>query len=222
MSGPSYPPGPLPGSNAFGLFSFGVSPFGTIPSFDPWTTIISQYANSPAITSIILAFNAAMDQTENLDNFYDFMWNVETAQGYGLDVWGRIVGVSRTLELQAGKFFGFEQAVGEFIAGFSQGAPFFSGTTVNNNYVLSDDDYRTLILAKAFANICDGSITSLNKLALSLFPGQGNAYVTNGQDMSIAYNFEFALSPVQEAIVLNSGVLPVPGGMAVTYNYPGS
>lgn len=33
----------------------------------------------------------------DIDNFFSFIWNVDTAQGFGLDIWGRIVGVSREI-----------------------------------------------------------------------------------------------------------------------------
>ena len=76
-AGAPYPhPNPAPGSNAIGQFIIGVSPIGTIPSFDPWATIISQYGNSQAIDAIITSFNAAMDQTANFDDFFDVTWNV--------------------------------------------------------------------------------------------------------------------------------------------------
>ena len=110
MSGPEYPPPPGEGSNAVGRFEIGVSPLGDIPHFDVWTTILSQYANSPVITSILENAADAIDQTENLNNFYDNIWNIASAEGYGLDVWGRIVGVERTISVQVTSWFGFNEA----------------------------------------------------------------------------------------------------------------
>src|SRR4051812_42839886 len=96
MSGPDINR-PRPGSNAIGSFSIGVSPIGTIPSFDYWLTVISQYANSPILDTLVQNINESIDPTVNIDAFFDNMWNIDTAIGYGLDVWGRILGVSRTL-----------------------------------------------------------------------------------------------------------------------------
>ncbi len=42
-----------------------------------------------------------IDPTADLNAFYDLVWNVATAQGWGLDVWGRIVGVTRNLNIPA-------------------------------------------------------------------------------------------------------------------------
>lgn len=60
-------------------------------------TIISQYGNSPTVLALINAFNAAIDPSGDIDNFLTHIWQVETAQEFGLDIWGRIVGVSRTI-----------------------------------------------------------------------------------------------------------------------------
>jgi hypothetical protein len=58
---------------------------------------ISQYGNSPTILALIESFNAAVDPSSDIDNFYVWVWDVATAQGFGLDVWGRIVGVTRMI-----------------------------------------------------------------------------------------------------------------------------
>lgn len=216
MSGPPYPryaAGFTPGSNGWGTFQIGVSPIGDISPYDAWVGVISQYANSDRIDSMIQSFNAALDQTENMQNLFDFVWNVDTAQGYGLDVWGRIVGVSRALALPAtAGNFGFNEA--NSWTGFGQGG-FFSGGGISPNLLLSDADFRLLILAKAATNITDGSIPSINAILLALFPLRGKCYVADGLNMSLTYTFQFPLNPVEVAIVQASGVLPNPAGVVV-------
>ena len=53
--GPLYPlyvPGTIPGRSGIGQgFAIGVSPIGTIPLFNIWTTVIQQYANSPRLNA---------------------------------------------------------------------------------------------------------------------------------------------------------------------------
>ena len=214
-TGPPYPhPNPAPGSNAIGSFAIGISPIGTISTFDPWTTIISQYANSPVLDALILSYNAAVDETENLENFYDMIWNLATAVGYGLDVWGRIVGVARVLRIPGNvDYFGFNEAAPSW-SGFGQGG-FYSGGGISTNYLLTDDQYRVLIFAKAAANISDGSIPTLNKILLGLFARRGVTYVVDGLDMSLTYTFKFVLTPVDLAIIQTSGVLPNPAGVVI-------
>jgi hypothetical protein len=192
-----------------------VSQIGTIPSFQVWSTILSQYANSPILTGIITSFNAAMDLTATFDSFYDLIWNVLTAQGYGLDVWGRIVGVQRTISVPATvSYLGFEEA-GASWTGFGQGI-FFSGGLLTTNFVLADADFKRLILAKAASNISNGSIPSVNAILLALFPGRGACYVVDNLNMNVTYTFNFALTPVEVAIVSQLNLLPTGAGVSIT------
>lgn len=214
MSGPDIHR-PRPGSNGIGLFQIGISPIGTIVPFDYWQTIISQFANSNVLTTLIGNFDDYVDVTQNMDMFYDQVMNISTAIGWGLDVWGRIVNVSRTLNIsQALSFFGFQEA-GIGANPFNQ-QPFYLGQQITSNFQLADDAYRTLIFAKALANISDGSIPAINQILLRLFPHRGNCYVTDGLDMTMTYTFNFVLAPVELAIVAQSGALPKPTGVQLT------
>jgi Protein of unknown function (DUF2612) len=219
-SGPPYPPPPQPGSNQIGEFIIGVSPVGTISTFNVWATVIAQYANSSILTGIITAFNEAMDQTENLDNFFDLIWNVLTAEGYGLSVWGRIVGVSNSLPVSGGSTatFGFNESGSDWL-GFGQ-APFTSGVSPTSNVTLTDDQFRPLVLAKAATNIWDGSIPGLNSILLALYQGRGTPYVQDGNNMSLTYVFPFALTPLDLAVIEQSGCLPQPAGVVINTSYP--
>jgi hypothetical protein len=242
-TGPKYPAGPLPGSNGIGFFQIGVSPIGVLADFDVWKTIISQYANSPILTQLIENIFEYIDQTRDIEAFFDLVMNLDTAEGYGLDVWGRIVGVNRVLQVPSGEWFDWEESLpGAYTFGQS---PYFSGTSLTNNFRLSDQTYRTLILVKAAANITDGSIPAINRILMTLFPNRGNAFVTDGRSypewfgfeesrnasgfnqngfysgqtvgsMEMTYTFNFPLTPVELTIVQSSGVLPKPTGVAAT------
>ncbi len=221
MTGPAYPwPNPAPGSNAVGSFEIGVSPIGTIQAFQIWTTIISQYANSPILTALIESFNDAMDFTESIDNFYDLVFNVLTATGYGLDVCGRIVVAPRTLLVTGGSasVFGFNEPGNDWV-GFNQ-APFTQGPSPTSNVTLTDAQYRPLVLAKAATNIWDGSIPGLNAILLALFAGRGTPYVQDNLNMSLTYVFPFALTPLDSAVISSSGVLPQPTGVVINTSAP--
>jgi hypothetical protein len=182
-------------------------------TFNYEDTILSQFANSPVILSLIGSFSAAVNPSVNIDALYANIWNVLTAVGYGLDVWGRIVGVSRVLQVSAGQWLGFEEANDGTVETPFNVAPFYNGTSTTSNYALTDDVFRQLILAKAYANISNGSIPSINQILMTLFGSSGECWCTDGQNMAMTYTFEFELSPVQYAIVAQSGVLPRPSGV---------
>lgn len=188
-------------------------------------TILSQFANSPTLTRLIANMNDYVDPTANINDFYDLVWNVDTAVGWGLDVWGRIVGVSRVLQVSSGSYFGMEGPSGASGDPFNQ-SPFYHGEALTSNYALLDGPFRTLVLAKALFNICDGSIPGINQILVNLFgptgllPIAGNSYVTDGLNMTMTYTFSAAPDPVQTAIIYQSGVLPRPSGVLATVVHP--
>lgn len=183
-------------------------------TFQPSDTVISQYSQSPTILALIDFFNDYANPGADFNAFYSRVMNIATAVGYGLDVWGRIVGVSRVVAVANFNYFGFEEAL-PGSEPFNQGA-FYSGETLTQNFALADPDYRMLIFAKAASNISNGSIPSINQILLNLFPGLGNCYVTDGENMTMTYTFDFILTPVQLAVISQSGVLPKPAGVSVS------
>lgn len=185
-------------------------------------TLMSEFANSPTIVQLVSNMNAWFDPRTNIDSFYNQMWNIDTAVGYGLDVWGRIVGVTRYLNIATGNYFGFTGPSGASGLPWNQ-AVFYHGEQLTSNYALSDNAFRTLILAKALANICNATIPAINQILINLFgtpngliPIAGNSYCTDLGGMAMTFTFSNALDPVSSAIVYQSGVLPIPCGVAST------
>lgn len=179
-------------------------------------TIISQYGNSATITQLIRNMNAYIDPRADIDNFYNFVWDVETAQGFGLDIWGRVVGISRNLLIPtAPSYFGFQDGVNDMLP-FGQ-APFYDGTVpATQTYALADPAYRQLILVKALANISSTNARSINQLLQNMFAGRGRCYVNDLGGMQLRYTFEFDLTPYELAIMTQSGALPRPAGVGAT------
>lgn len=176
-------------------------------------TIISQYGNSPTILQLVQNMNAYLDPRADFDAFFDYVWNVDTAQGFGLDIWGRIVNIRRELQIpNAPVYFGFKDALpGSYP--FDE-APFYDGTPpATQTYKLADDAYRKLILTKALANIASSNAPSLNQLLQNMFADRGRCYVNDMGGMQFRYTFEFDLTLQEYAIVTQSGVLPRSSGV---------
>ncbi|MDN6042118.1 MAG: DUF2612 domain-containing protein [Acetobacter orientalis] len=183
---------------------------------DVQKTVLSQYSCAPTLNALIEAWNQTLDPTRLIETWFTNIWNLDTAQGYGLDVWGRIVGVERVLTLSTDSFFGFAEPQDLTLQPFNA-APWYSGTQTTSNYRLSDEAFRQLINAKALANITDGSITSLNAILMTLFAGQGDVWVADTGTMTLTYTFNFAPSAVQVSLIQSSGVLMRPAGVRVIY-----
>jgi hypothetical protein len=183
-------------------------------------TLLSQYCASPTIKALLESFNDAVEPTTDIANFYINIWNVNTAVGNGLDIWGKIVGVSRYLTTAATNYLGYQEAnsVGSEAQPFNQ-APFYSGTLATNTFALTDDQYRRLILVKAAANIINLSVPTINTLLRAEFGTSdgtnpyGQAYVIDNLNMTFTYYLKFVPSDLQLAIINNSGVFPRPVGV---------
>lgn len=179
-------------------------------------TILAQYANSPALTGIIERFNAAADPRRIIDLFLHNVWNPLTATGWGLGVWGRIVGAGRVLKIDTVGYWGFSQGYPSSRT-FGEGI-WYSGQAAASNYALSDEAYRQLIFAKAAANISDGSIADINRILMILFGNKGRCYVANTSDHTMMIVFSFQPTPVDVALIA-SGVLPRPSGVKYRYAF---
>lgn len=193
-------------------------------------TLLSQYCDAPTIKGLLDSFNSAVDPTSDIANFYLNIWDINTAVGSGLDIWGAIVNVSRYLEVPASdNYLGFEEAYLSSYAStgpqpFDQ-APFFSQVPITNTYALSDEIYRALIFIKAAVNIGNLSVPQINSFLQKFFgtpiggSPYGKAYVIDNLNQTFTYRFDFVPNAVQLAIVQNSGVFPRPAGVAVLVTY---
>jgi len=176
-------------------------------------TILAQYANSPTLRALLEAFNAAIDPTADLELFQRQVWNWETAAGYGLDLWGRIVGVTRFITLPGTMdLWGFDEGLGEPFGS----APFWNGSGTSTIFALSDAAFLVLIKAKALTNLSGCSAPDINRVLQQLLGAVGRCYCLDGQNMTGRLAAEFELDPVTLTILIQSGVLPRPAGVQLT------
>ncbi len=163
---------------------------------------------------LIQNMNAYIDPSSNIDAFYDLVWNVQTAKGIGLDIWGRIVDIPRELQItDTSTRFGFDTTT---MGPFGQ-APFNNGTADTTTYSLSDSAYRLLIMVKALANISATTAPAINQLLRNMFAGRGDAYVVDLGGMAMRYIFNFYLQPYEVAIIQQTNILPRSAGVSFSY-----
>ncbi|HAM9432045.1 TPA: DUF2612 domain-containing protein, partial [Escherichia coli] len=58
-------------------------------------TILTQYSASKKLLSIIDTFNQAVSLDDFTEEFIKKVWDLTTCETFGLDMWGKIVGISR-------------------------------------------------------------------------------------------------------------------------------
>lgn len=134
--------------------------------------IQSQYGDSPHIKGVIRGYYDYISPQKDIELIYDKMINIYTAEGYGLDVWGRIVAIGREYVSidENYKYLGFNPSPGvqnPRLDSFNN-APFYSA--VNGKIRLNDNAYRTYIFIKAMINIGISTLAEINQMLHVMFP----------------------------------------------------
>ena len=122
----------------------------------------------------------------DIKNFYNDIFNIQTANTYGLDVWGERLNISRRLKV--------------------------NGETVE----LKDKYYRFLLLVKAMSNISNCTVPNLEEILNFLFQDRGQVFVFDTGIMTMKYTFDFFLDEVEKAILGLPGIPPRPTGVGLT------
>ena len=176
-------------------------------------TIQSQYSASPTIIALVHSSRVRIKPDADIKLFYDCIFNIETAQGIGLDIWGRILGIGRLLDVEdAGEWFGFLEADYDPF----NVSPMWDGSRTTIQTELADDAYRYLLMWKALANISTADAASLNNLLLGLFPGM-DVVVHEVGPMAIELYVFFPLEPYQRAVLDAYGLFAK--GAGVGFNW---
>lgn len=180
-------------------------------------TIISQYANSPLMLALLGSINAAVSPYEDFELVYNSILNINTAVGYGLDVLGRIEGITRLITIPANtSFVGWKEA--NSWQPWGQ-APFWDGNTgeltVATVVALSDSVFRNVVLAKALANVSNCSALSINKILQVLFGASSTqyAYIQDLGNMTMVIKFLASISLINQYIITQKAIIPKPAGV---------
>lgn len=173
-------------------------------------TIMSQYEHSPRLLAMIHAVNGGIDPDKFTKDFYNVVINLPTARGFGLDIWGRIVGTSRTVKFPNPdtEYFGFSEGYFPF-----NEAPFSSSGGEDSQWELEDVYFRELILLKALSNIIYATAINISRLLDSFF--KGKAYCVFNGHMALKYVFDFVPQVFQNYLIYNSGLIPAPCGVKI-------
>lgn len=129
------------------------------------------------------------NHTKFWQDWYDNVFNLQTANDFGCSVWGIILGIPLTLgpppDPSGKKNWGFGSLRKNFMHGnfTSSGA---AGLTL--------EEKRIVLKLRYFQLSCRCAIPEINKFLQFLFKDIGTAYILDNLDMSITYVFNFQLS----------------------------
>lgn len=171
--------------------------------------MISQYANSPKFVSLVSGLTGIFSNAKTLQDWYNVVFNLKTASGYGLDIWGTI--------LNQGRLFYYtdpDSGVQESV--YLKGAQTVDGVSYTEEQI--EEIYRQVLFLKAMANITNATLASLNQMLQFYYQGRGRAYVYEYDTMEIRYVFEFYVNKLEKAI-FTSEIMPKPTGVLASFEY---
>ena len=185
-----------------------VNPFITADLYDyeySSSKPLSQYANSERYMGLFNNLCYLFNNSKTLEDWYRVVFNLKTASGYGLDIWGII--------LNQGRQISYEEN-GTIVNIFLGGEQTIDGITYSADYM--ENMYRMVLFLKALGYITNCTLASLNSLLQFYF--EKRVYVINYGTMAIRYVFEFYASKLEKAI-FTTNILPRPTGVLANFEY---
>lgn len=192
----------------------------TIADFDSSVDLVRallwQHDNATALRSLIESkqdwYN--INQSTFWANWYRDVFNIDTANDFGLAVWGRILNVGLGLQVDSTigiPHFGF----GIYHRNFNNGN--FARAT-SGEQALSTDQKRLIIRLRYYQLISRGTVVEINEAMARIFGDLGQVFVRDPLDMSkITYVFKFTPSSRVRLILDRMNLLPRPSGIGSEY-----
>lgn len=191
-----------------------------------------QYCNALRLNSILKSMTDfyQKDVEQFVSDWYKDVFNLKTANSFGLNIWGRILGAPRptitpqNFGIDANGAFRFKNAnTGTWHSVWLSGVT--PQINVEKNPVanptlypilLDDETYRLGLLAKLFLLNSNASIADINKFLKYLFPNKV-VYVQDNYNMTMSIIFEFVPTQTDLTIITYEPFSPRPMGVYMDY-----
>lgn len=158
------------------------------------TNLQDQYKNTN-IETLINGLADLYDKliTQPLNDFYNNIYNLDTASGIGLDLWGEKLNFPRTIK--------------------------YIDNKKENSVTLQDDEYRLILKVLTLKLYTQMSVPGINKTLKELFSFyNADAYTLDNQDMTyVNYIFVWEIPEYLKQAFNNYDLLPHPLAVGTRY-----
>lgn len=160
-----------------------------------------QYDNAENLKGILHDQEQFIKQnvTDVFEHYTEKVFSIKTADTFGLNVWGQILGVKRDYTLT--------KTVEE--------------ETVTSVISVSDELYRRMLIATATRHNMAGTLPEIWKYLQIILPGR-EFYIHDKHDMSIEIQYRFIPTDEELAILQDSSFIPLPAGVLMNGEPPPS
>lgn len=177
--------------------------------------ILWQYEEAGRLKSLAYAKQAWFESAHARfwENWYRDVFNIDTANRFGLSIWGRILDISLGVDTppqQGKKAFGFGPSNSNFENGNF-------GRQRQETQYLSLEQQRMVIRMRYFQLTTRSTVPEINEFLKRIFAEEGPAYVIDGRDMTMTYVFGFSPSSELQFILENYDLLARPAAVDVSW-----
>ena len=169
--------------------------------------MLAQYANSPVIVKLTEGIKEQLDNTKTIDDWFRVVFDLRTATGFGLDIWGKILNQSRR--------FQFLDENDNLVDVYLEGAQTVDGVAYTAEQM--EELYRDVLFFKAFSYITNCTIKSMNDLMRFYFEDKV-VFVYEIGTMAIEVVFRFFVNKLEKAIFA-SELFPKPTGVGMNFRF---
>ncbi len=181
-------------------------------SVDVLKALLWQYDNATNLRGLLDQQNIwyAAYQKGFWQDWYTDVFDLRTANAFGLSVWSIILGQPL--------FSSFAGNVGYPFFGFGAGNENFGvynfGSLTGGNNIYSPTTARLLLQLRYFQLTSSGTVPETNRMLKYLFSSYGDAYLQDNLDMTQIYVFNFVIPAEISYMLTNTDILPRPAGVA--------
>lgn len=177
--------------------------------------LLWQYDDATTLQSLITSKQNwyTQNQTDFWTSWITDVFNLQTANDFGLAVWSIILGLPLFIAVHPDPddkpIFGFDDLSYQ---------NFDNGTFANptGSYVLTTAQKRIMLQLRYFQLITRGAIPEINAFLAFVF-GPGQVYAMDGLDMSMVYVFTSYIDPNLFAAIVQYDILARPAGVRIRY-----
>ena len=181
-------------------------------SVDVLRSILWQYNTAPHIQALVQNKQDFLDvnQTAFWTDFYTNIFNLETANDFGLAVWAIILDAPIAYSVTSGgsPSWGF----GTHHVNFTNGN-FAPNSGIPITYTLSTETARVILMLRYYQLTGCCTIPAMNRMCADVFKEYGKAWVADGDNMAQEYVLQFVPPSDMQFAFNNYDVLPRPAGV---------
>lgn len=194
-------------------------------TIDIYAVLLWQYQNSPNIQKLVdnKAVWTALYGTMFWGEWETNVFDLRTANLFGLTIWSIILDiplfVPTTTPDPNAPVWGFNELPFPTVndnLNFNNGN--LAGAQVTPT--LTIDEQRIVLQLRYYQLVTRGAVIEVNQFLNYIFGPFGGAWMIDNFDMTITYNFNYAIDPVLLTIISSYELLPKPAGVNVNYVVP--